>query len=62
MINVEKIKNLKTFKLFTKEGQILKKNIEERKKEKKDKWIEGVLEDLQKNHNHSWYDELFLRI
>ncbi len=61
MINVEKIKNLKTFKLLTKEGQILKKNIEERKKEKKDKWIEGVLEDLQKNHNHSWYDELFLR-
>ncbi len=61
MINVEKIKDLKAVKLLTKKGEIYKKNFEERKKEKKDKWIEGILKDLQENHNHSWYDELFLR-
>lgn len=48
------------YKLRTKIGQIKKNNII-RKKEKKDKFIKEVLDDLQKNHNHSWYDELYLR-
>lgn len=48
------------YKLKTKAGQIRKNNIE-RKKEKNDKFIKDVLNDLQQNHNHSWYDELYLR-
>lgn len=48
------------YKLKTKAGQIRKNSIE-RKKEKNDKFIKDVLNDLQQNHNHSWYDELYLR-
>lgn len=48
------------YKLKTKAGQIRKNNIE-RKKEKNNKFIKDVLNDLQQNHNHSWYDELYLR-
>lgn len=55
-----KNKNVFLYKLKTKIGQIKKNNIE-RKKEKNDKFIKDVLNDLQQNHNHSWYDELYLR-
>ncbi len=48
------------YKLRTKVGQIKKSNIA-RKKAKNDKFINDVLNDLQQNHNHSWYDELYLR-
>lgn len=63
MINLKKLIEItdeeKTLK--TKEGYIARKNFAERKKEKNDKFIQGVLEDLEQNHNHSWYEELYLR-
>ena len=61
MINIEKIKELDTIKLLTKKGVILKKNFQERKINKKNKFIQDVLNDLENNHNHSWYDEIYSR-
>ena len=57
--NVEKIKG--KVKLSTKSGYFTKKAFEERKKEKNDKFIKSVLEDLEQNHNHSWYEEIYNR-
>lgn len=61
MFNLEKIQELGPVKFVTKKGQILRKNFQERKQQKKQKFIDGVLEDLEKNHNHSWYAEIYER-
>ncbi len=58
--NILKIAN-KKIKLVSKKGRMIKKNFVERKDEKNKKFIEGVLKDLQENHNHSWYEELYER-
>ena len=54
MINLEKIQELigKKIKLLGKSG-ILKESNED--------FIARVLADLEKNHNHSWYQELYTR-
>ena len=63
MVDIYNIKNLisKKIKLLSKQGFILKKNFNENRSKKKKKFIDSVLTDLEKNHNHSWYEELFLR-
>lgn len=63
MINIEEITKITNEEktLQTKAGYIVRKNFAERKKEKNKKFIEGVLEELEQNHNHSWYEELYLR-
>lgn len=63
MIDIYNIKNLisKKIKLLSNQGFILKKNFNENRSKKKKKFIDSVLTDLEKNHNHSWYEELFLR-
>ncbi len=60
------IKNIKCligngFKLLSKKGKMIQKNFYDSRKLKKDKFINSVLDDLEKNHNHSWYDELYNR-
>lgn len=45
----------------TKIGYIIRKKFAERKKIKDEKFIKSVLDDLEKNHNHSWYEELYQR-
>lgn len=54
MINLKKIQELigKKIKLLGKSG-ILKESNED--------FIARVLDDLEKNHNHSWYQELYTR-
>ena len=54
IINVKKIKELleKSIKFKTKEGTIHKKNISK---------TDAILNDLETNHNHSWYQELWNR-
>ena len=63
MINIKKIIETlnKKASFRTQEGYITRKSFAERKKEKNDKFIQGVLEDLEANHNHSWFEELYLR-
>lgn len=61
MINIEKIKSLGPVNVLTKKGKILQKNFEDKKIIKKNKFIEEVLDDLERNHNHSWYDEIYSR-
>lgn len=63
MINIKKIIEIlnKEIELKTKKGYIVKKNFAEIKKEKNDKFIQEVLAELEQNHNHSWYEELYLR-
>lgn len=63
MLNVKNISSLIENKvsLLTKKGKILKKNFDDYKKNKKKRFIDSVLDDLQRNHNHSWYEELYLR-
>ena len=51
----------KKFSLKTQSGYITRKSFAERKKEKNEKFIQGVLEELEQNHNHSWYEELYKR-
>lgn len=57
--NLEKSKEA-LYKLKNKVGQIYRSNIE-RKEQKNKEFIDSVLKDLQENHNHSWYDEIYLR-
>ncbi len=45
----------------TKTGYFSKKRFEEKKKEKNDKFIQSVLAELEENHNHSWFEEIYLR-
>lgn len=63
MIDVHNIRKIvdNKIKTLTKNGKILKKNFEDSRKKRKKKFIDGVLEELEANHNHSWYDELLLR-
>lgn len=63
MINIKELLKHKDeqLSLSTKSGKIKKKNFSKRKKEKNDEFIRGVLEELEQNHNHSWYEELYLR-
>ena len=63
MINIKKIIETlnKKASFRTQEGYITRKSFAERKKEKNDKFIQGVLEELEANHNHSWFEELYLR-
>lgn len=54
MVNFEKIKSLlgKKLKLLTKTG---------RRVETDQELVERVLKDLEENHNHSWYEEIYNR-
>ncbi len=63
MINIKKIIETLNKKITyrTQTGYIAKKSFAERKKEKNDKFIQSVLEELQENHNHTWIEELYLR-
>lgn len=63
MINIKELLNHtgEKISLSTKSGKVKKKNFSERKKAKNDEFIRGVLEELEQNHNHSWYEELYLR-
>ena len=63
MVNIrELIKRAnEKLKLETKKGSIFKQNIEERKRIKKENFIQGVLDELEQNHNHSWYEEIYKR-
>ena len=51
----------KNFRLRTKVGQIVRKNFEERRKEKKDRIGKMIVEDIQKNRNHTWIEEVYAR-
>lgn len=63
MINLNNIIKISKdrIKLLTKKGIIFKNQIGNNKGNKESKFIENVLTDLQKNHNHSWYEELYDR-
>ena len=54
MVNVDKLRNVlnNTYKLKTKSGQIVKRNITK---------TDNILQELEKNSNHSWYQELYNR-
>lgn len=56
--NFKKIINEKKLSLKTKIGQMTEKFDKQAKKEKHLKW---VFDDLQKNRNHSWYEELYAK-
>ena len=61
MLIIEKIQELlkKDFKTKTKSGFIQRRT--ETKEENNNKFIEEVLADLEQNHNHSWYEEIYKR-
>lgn len=63
MVNIKQMAAIanEKVKVLTKKGRMIKKNFADRKKEKNERFIRGVLEELEKNHNHSWYEELYLR-
>ena len=54
MINFDKIKKMmgEKIKLLTKRGKRVETNEE---------FITRVLKDLEENHNHSWYEEIYER-
>ena len=56
--NFKKIINEKKLSLKTKIGQMTEKFDKQAKKERHLKW---VFDDLQKNRNHSWYEELYAK-
>lgn len=51
----------KKFSLKTKVGQIVRKNFEARRKEKKDRIGKMIIEDIQNNRNHTWIEEVYAR-
>ena len=63
MINVKKliemINKKTTFK--TQEGRIIRKSFQERKKEKKEQLGRQIVDDIQKNRNHTWIEEIYNR-
>lgn len=63
MINIKKMLELAEYKLklITKTGKIKEKNFKERKQENKQKFIDSVLQELEENHNHTWYEEIYER-
>ena len=63
MINIKELLKISKEKLSlsTKAGEIKRKSFSEKKKEKNDRFIQEVLEELEQNHNHSWYEELYHR-
>ena len=63
MINIKKIIETlnKKASFRTQEGYITRKSFVERKREKNQEFIQGVLEELEENQNHSWFEELYQR-
>ena len=63
MINIKKIIETlnKKASFRTQEGYITRKSFAERKREKNQEFIQEVLEELEENHNHSWFEELYQR-
>ena len=56
---IEMINKKTTFK--TQEGRIIRKSFQERKKEKKEQLGRQIVEDIQKNRNHTWIEEIYNR-
>lgn len=63
MVNIKEMARIANEKLSiaSKKGKMLKKRFDEAKKERKEKFIQQVLEDIEENHNHTWYEELYER-
>ena len=63
MVNIKQMAAIanKKVKLLTKKGQIIRKNLQEKKQEKRKDFIRGVLEEVEQNRNHTWYEEIYNR-
>lgn len=63
MVNVKKFAELakEKVKLVPKAGKIIKQNIEDRRKAKKDEIGKMIVEDIQQNRNHTWIEEIYQR-
>lgn len=63
MINIKKIIETlnKKVNFRTQEGYITRKSFAERKKEKKEQLGRQIVEDIQKNRNHTWIEEIYNR-
>lgn len=63
MLDVENVKKtlINKFKLITKKGRMVRKDFIDKKWAKKEEFMNSVLNDIEENHNHSWYEELYMR-
>lgn len=63
MINVKGMADIaqEKLKLLTKKGRIIKKNFHDKKHAKTRTFIEEVLEEVEQNRNHTWFEEIYSR-